>query len=161
LLESAPRGPIDTPVENDNIVEGVISLWNGINEDDWNGISADNWNGINLDSVEMPVENDNIVEVGDPNDMFEPRMSTRGVSQLSDGPFSDFYQTFVNNGIAMRRFEAAKVKFAEKLARDAAKARVAEKLARDVVNANDMFEPRTFTRVAEAQVVDVLSVKQT
>ena len=57
------------------------------------------------------------------------------------------------------RFEAAKVKFAEKLARDAAKARVAEKLARDAVNANDMFEPRTFTRVAvEVQAVDVLSV---
>ena len=109
---------VNTPVEEHNSVDGVVS------------------DG----PVEMPVENENIVEGWDPTDMFEPRTKTRGVSQFADGPVSDFYQTFVNN---RRQFDAAKTRYAKFLTRDA-------------VDANDMFEPRSFTRVAvEAQVVDV------
>jgi len=69
--------------------------------------------------------NDNIDDEG------VPESAARGpVSQFLDGPVSEFYQSFVNNRSAMRRFNEAKARHAERRARDAA-------------NANDIFEPRS------------------
>ena len=62
-----------------------------------------------------------------------------GVSQFADGPVSDAYRAFVHN-----RYEMAKARRAKFLTRDA----------------NDLFEPRKFTSLAEVNAHFRLRIRE-